>query len=403
MTTRQPLNCIFTGKECRVVVSVGGEGLEMGYNICFKSGILIDLLIISVRQEQTMPGFRNCLTKPLSKLWPLALMALAAPGWGVAADWTLSYTADGQPDIEGIWSNATQTRLERAADLGDKRSFTNAEAAVLEARVKVGMERSMAPSDANRAPPADGNVASAYNSFWLERGSNVTLIDGEYRTSMIVEPSNGQIPWLPIDERRPSQLSRWLAMPGVEPFDGPELQTIGERCLLFWDFRTSNSSAGPPMMPMIYNNNYQIVQSPGYVLIYAEMMHDARIVRLDAQHRAPHMVQWMGDSVGHWEEDTLVVVTKNMHPQQSHFGSSENITITERFQRTGEDDIVYSFTMDDPSVYREPWKAQMQMKQRPEDRIYEYACHEGNYALSGILGGARVQERESSEGTQADR
>jgi hypothetical protein len=115
------------------------------------------------------------------------------------------------------------------------------------------------------------------------------------------------------------------------------------------------------------------------------------------------MVQWMGDSVGHWEEDTLVVVTKNMHPQQSHFGSSENITITERFQRTGEDDIVYSFTMDDPSVYREPWKAQMQMKQRPEDRIYEYACHEGNYALSGILGGARVQERESSEGTQADR
>lgn len=349
-----------------------------------------------------MPGFRSRLTKPLSKLWPLALMALAAPGWSVAADWTLSYTADGQPDIEGIWSNATQTRLERAADLGDKRSYTNAEAAALEARVKVGMERSMAPSDANRSPPADGNVASAYNSFWLERGSNVTLIDGEYRTSMIVEPSNGQIPWLPIDERSPSQLSRWLSMPGVEPFDGPELQTIGERCLLFWDFRTSNSSAGPPMMPMIYNNNYQIVQSPGYVLIYAEMMHDARIVRLDAQHRAPHMVQWMGDSVGHWEEDTLVVVTKNMHPQQSHFGSSENITITEQFQRTGEDDIVYSFTMDDPSVYREPWRAQMQMKRRPEDRIYEYACHEGNYALGGILGGARVQERESSEGMQAD-
>jgi hypothetical protein len=335
--------------------------------------------------------------KRLSKFWSMALITLVAPSWGVAADWTLSYTADGQPDIEGLWSNATQTRLERAVDLGEKQSYTAAEASALEARAEAGMQRSMAPSDAGRAPPSDGNVASAYNSFWLERGSSITLIDGEYRTSMIVEPSNGQIPWLPMEERSTSQLSRWLAMPDVEPFDGPELQTIGERCLLFWDFRTSNSSAGPPMMPMIYNNNYQIVQTPGYVLIYAEMMHDARIVRLDAQHRPSNMVQWMGDSVGRWENDTLIVVTKNMHPQQSHFGSSDNITITERFQRTGEDDIVYSFTMDDPSVYREPWTAQMQMKQKPEQRIYEYACHEGNYALSGILGGARVQERSEAQ------
>lgn len=328
----------------------------------------------------------------------LAAVALLFPSWCFAADWSLSYTVDGQPDIQGIWSNATQTRLERAEELGDKRAYTAAEAAALETRVKAGMERSMAPSDANRAPPTDGNTASAYNSFWLERGIDVTLIDGEYRTSMIVEPSDGRIPWLPLAERRPSQLARWLAMPGVEAFDGPELQTIGERCILFWDFRTSNSSAGPPMMPMIYNNNYQIVQTPGYVLIYAEMMHDARIIRLDGQHRPPHMVQWMGDSVGRWEDDTLVVVTKNMHPQQTHFGSSENIVITERFQRTGEDDIVYSFTMDDPSVYRQPWTAQMQMKHKPEERIYEYACHEGNYALSGILGGARVQDRERSEG-----
>lgn len=348
-----------------------------------------------------MPVFRNRLAKSLITFRSLALIAVLAPSLSVAADWTLSYTADGQPDIEGTWSNATQTRLERRADLGEKRSYTTAEAAELEARVKAGMERSMAPSDAGRAPPTDGNTASAYNSFWLERGINVTLIDGEYRTSMIVEPSDGQIPWLPIEQRKPSQLSRWLAMPGVEPFDGPELQTIGERCLLFWDFRTSNSSAGPPMMPMIYNNNYQIVQTPGYVLIYAEMMHDTRIVRLDAQHRPSHMVQWMGDSVGHWEEDTLVVVTKNMHPQQSHFGSSDNITITERFQRTGEEDIVYSFTMDDPSVYREPWTAQMQMKHKPEERIYEYACHEGNYALGGILGGARVEERERRAETES--
>lgn len=325
----------------------------------------------------------------------LVLLTATLSNFTFAAEWSLSYTPDGQPDLQGIWSNATQTRLERSVDLGEKRAYTPGEAAAIEARAQQGLARSLGPSDANRAPPTDGNVANAYNSFWLDRGTNIALIDGEYRTSMIIEPANGRIPWLPEPQRQPTQLDRWLAQPGVEAFDGPELQTIGERCLLFWDFRTSNSSAGPPMMPIIYNNNYQIVQTPGYVMIYAEMMHDARIVRLEGEHRPPHMVQWMGDSVGHWDGDTLVVTTKNMHPQQSHYGSSEELTVTETFRRTGENDIVYGFTMDDPNVYQEPWTAQMQLRQRPEgEKIYEYACHEGNYALTGILAGARVQERE---------
>lgn len=332
----------------------------------------------------------------------------ARRGWGIlicmtslfslpvfGADWSLSFTPDGQPDLQGIWSNATQTRLERAAELGEKRAYTAAEAAAIEARAQRGLARSLGPSDADRAPPTDGNVANAYNSFWLDRGTNVALIDGEYRTSMIIEPANGRIPWLPEEQRQLTQLDVWLAQPGVGAFDGPELQTIGERCLLFWDFRTSNSSAGPPMMPIIYNNNYQIVQTPGYVMIYAEMMHDVRIVRLEGEHRPPHMVQWMGDSVGRWEGDTLIVTTKNMHPQQSHYGSSAELTVTETFRRTGENDMVYGFTMDDPNVYREPWTAQMQWRQRPAgEKIYEYACHEGNYALTGILAGARVQERD---------
>jgi hypothetical protein len=333
----------------------------------------------------------------ISKKLCLACLLLA-PSTTIGAEWALQMTADGQPDIQGIWSNATQTRLERPVELGEKRAYSAAEAQAIERRAEAGIARSLAPSDANRAPPSDGNVASAYNSFWLERGTAVALIDGEYRTSMIIEPGNGRIPWLPEQERMPSQLQRWLSQSGVEAFDGPELQTIGERCLLFWDFRTSNSSAGPPMMPMIYNNNYQIVQSPGYVMIYAEMMHDARIVRLDKEHRPAHMVQWMGDSVGHWEGDTLVVVTKNMHPQQSHFGSSDQLVVTETFRRTGDADMVYSFTMNDPLVYTEPWTAQMLWRSGPQaERIYEYACHEGNYALSGILAGARIQERDEAE------
>ena len=323
---------------------------------------------------------------------------LVLPQASIAAEWVLQRTPDGQPDLQGIWSNATQTRLERSVELGDKQAYTLGEAQALEERTRQGIARSLAPSAADRAPPSDGNVASAYNSFWLERGTTVALIDGEYRTSMIIEPSNGRIPWLPEKDRMPTQLQRWLSRPGVEAFDGPELQTIGERCLLFWDFRTSNSSAGPPMMPMIYNNNYQIVQTPGYVMIYTEMMHDVRIVRLDKEHRPPHMVQWMGDSVGHWEGDTLVIVTKNMHPQQSHFGSSDQITITETFRRSSESALVYSFTMDDPLVYAEPWTAEMLWSRGGEDeRIYEYACHEGNYALSGILAGARVQERDETK------
>lgn len=325
----------------------------------------------------------------------LVLLVLLKPLAGVAADWELSYTPDGQPDLQGIWTNATQTRLERSTSLGEKRAFTEEEAKAIEARTLAGLARALGPSDADRAPPTDGNVANGYNAFWLERGTAITQIDGEFRTSMIIEPSDGRIPWLPESQRQPNQLARWLSQPGVQPFDGPELQTIGERCLLFFDFRTSNSSAGPPMMPIIYNNNYQIVQTPGYVLIFAEMMHDARIVRLDGEHHPSNMVQWMGDSVGHWEGDTLVVVTKNMHPQQSHYGSSDELVVTERFQRIGEDEIVYSFTMNDPLVYSQPWTAQMLFQQKSEgEKIYEYACHEGNYALTGIMAGARVQERD---------
>ena len=318
----------------------------------------------------------------------------AVAAWpAFAQDWQVPRTEFGHPDLQGIWSNATQTRLERNPDLGEQRAYSEEQALNFEARSRAAQERGNQDSDPDRAPPTDGNTAAAYNSFWLDRGNEIVRIDGEYRTSLIIEPANGRIPYLPEDERHPTQIQQWLARPGVGAFDGPELQTIGERCLLFWDFRTSNSSAGPPMMPMIYNNNYQIVQNQDYVVIYAEMMHDARIIRLQGQHQPAEMIKWMGDSVGYWEGDTLVVETRNMHPQQTHFGSSPALVVTERFTRSSQSQIDYQFTMNDPAVYSEPWTAEMALRQRPEiDVIYEYACHEGNYALSGILAGARRQE-----------
>lgn len=312
------------------------------------------------------------------------------------AAWQVPRTPDGRPDLQGIWSNGTQMPLQRPPQLGEQRAYSAEEAAAREARATLSEQRNNSPSDPNRTAPSDGNLAAAYNTFWLDRGNATALINGEYRTSMIIDPPDGQIPWLAEQERNPNQLARWLAASGVGAFDGPELQTIGERCLLFFDFRTSNSSAGPPMMPIAYNNNYQIVQTPGYVLIIAEMVHDARIVRIEAQHGPAVHRKWMGDSIGHWEGDTLVVTTRHLHPQQSHYGSSEGIVVTERFTRESQNQIVYQFTMDDPSVYRQTWTAEMALRARPaQERIYEYACHEGNYALQGILSGARVQERDA--------
>lgn len=147
------------------------------------------------------------------------------------------------------------------------------------------------------------------------------------------------------------------------------------------------------MLPVMYNNNYQIVQTPEYVMILVEMVHDARIIRIDDENLPEHMIKWMGDSVGRWDGDTLVVTTKNFHPQQSYRGASKSLTVTERFTRVSDDQIVYNFTMDDPAVFAASWTAEVPMRARPAgDKMYEYACHEGNYALPGILAGARIQE-----------
>jgi len=306
--------------------------------------------------------------------------------------WVPELTAVGVPDLQGYWTNRTRTPLERPRSLGTQRAYTEEEAQQFEARLRQNAARSEAPSDPARAAPSGGGNVGSYNTFWLDLGTNVIQVDGEFRTSMIIDPPDGRIPYLPQEERTPTQLARWLSEPGVGAFDGPELQTIGERCLLFFDFRTSNSGSGPPMMPMYYNNNYQIIQTANHVVILTEMIHDARIIPLRDQHTpVPH--RWNGDSIGHWDGNALVITTRKLHPQQSHFGSSDQLLVTERLERVSESVIEYTFTMDDPSVYSAPWTAQMTFNALPDGEVvYEYACHEGNYSLTGILAGARRDE-----------
>jgi hypothetical protein len=328
----------------------------------------------------------------LALLWT----ALALASQWAAADDPMPRTASGKPDLQGIWTNATQTPLQRPARFGDRQALTEDEALSMMQQAQQREIASDAPSDPDRPPPSDGNTAAAYNTFWLDRGTQIVQIDGEFRSSMIIDPPDGQIPYR-IGAPEQNMMERWRIEHGTDAFLGPEMATIGERCLLFYDFRTSNSSAGPPMMPIIYNNNYQIVQTDDYVVIMAEMMHDARIIRLNSSHQPPEVYKWMGDSVGVWEGDTLVISTRHMHPQQSHYGSGPGLQVTEKLRMVSAQEIVYSFTMHDPVAYSAPWTAEMVLYARPPgDKIYEFACHEGNYALPGILAGTRRQELDNN-------
>lgn len=311
----------------------------------------------------------------------------------VADDWVMPRTPDGKPDLQGLWTNATQTPLERPVDLGLQGYLDEAQAREYEARAILRAELADAPSDPNRPPPTDGNTDAGYNFFWLDLGTNVAHINGEYRTSLIIDPPDGRIPYVAGDRPR-GLIGDWRAMPGVNPFDGPELRPLGERCLLAF-----SSSSGPPMLPVMYNNNYQIVQTPDHVMIQVEMVNDARIIPLGKSHSAHSTQRWMGESVGYWEGDTLVVETQHFHPQQAFRGSSEHLKITERFTRESEQQIVYSVTLQDPTVFARPWTAEIPMRRRPAgDQMYEYACHEGNYALPGILAGARRLEEMGQQG-----
>ena len=284
-------------------------------------------------------------------------------------------TPDGQPDFQGVWSNATVTPLERPADLAGKEFFTLDEAAKFE-------RSTVSANNADRRESsAAADVARAYNDFWYNRGDRVVRT---LRTSLIVDPQDGRLPALtPEAQKRQDDLRAYNR---DHPADGPENRGNSERCLAW-------ATAGPPMMPSAYNNNYQVIQSRGYFAIVNEMIHDTRVIPLDGrQHLESGMRQWFGDSRGHWEGDTLVIDTVNFTDKTRFRGASQNMHLTERFTRTGPDTLLYQFTVDDPSSFTSAWTGEIP-SWRSQDMIYEYACHEGNYGMEGILAGARNDDK----------
>jgi hypothetical protein len=283
-------------------------------------------------------------------------------------------TSDGQPDLQGIWTNVTLTPLERPAELAGKEFLTEQEAAAYEKRM---LEANNADRR-NLSPAAD--VGLAYNDAWYDRGTKVV---GTRRTSLIINPPDGKVPALTPEAQKRQADAREAARGHAN--DGPENRALTERCLLW-------PTAGPPMLPSFYNNNYQIVQSPGYVTILVEMIHDVRVIPLDRRPHLPQNVrQWMGDSRGHWEGNTLVVDTTNFSDKTRFRGSDEKLHLIERFTRVDPGTILYEFTVDDPTAFTKPWTAQIPMR-KSEGPIFEYACHEGNYAMAGMLAGARADE-----------
>jgi hypothetical protein len=320
----------------------------------------------------------------------LAILVSAPALAGERAVYKAPRTAYGQPDLQGVWTNATITPITRPAKYGDRNTLTREEAAALEKANADQVARADAPTppgttvtelkNADCGPDGISGFNCGYNQGWKDPGTTVIDINGEKRASIIVEPSNGQLP-----PRVAGAAGRGRGRTGRT--DNPESFGLGERCLLAF-----GSSAGPPMLPLMYNNTYAIVQTKDTVTIEVEMVHDVRIVRLSDQHLPASIRQWMGDSVGHWEGDTLVVETTNMRPEQGLFGPSPNQRITERFTRIAPGKILYRFTVEDPGVYAQPFSGEVAMN-ATKGPIYEYACHEGNYALAGMLAGARAEEK----------
>jgi len=284
-------------------------------------------------------------------------------------------TPDGRPDLQGLWNNRTLTPLERPRNLAGKEFFTEEEAAEYERAIVQNREQD----------PNDGVSDVADPKVWWERAIRVVP---NRRTSLIVDPSDGRIP--PLTPEAQKRMAEARAASRQHPADGAADRSLQERCLL-------SPTSGPPMLPGPYNNNYQIVQTPDYLMIAIEMIHDVRIIPLDGRpHLSPTLRKWLGDSVGHWEDNALVVDTTNFTDQTHFRGSDRNLHLIERFTRTGPETILYQFTVEDPTAFTKPWTAELPMT-RTAGPMYEFACHEGNFALERILSIARQAEKDAAQ------
>ena len=307
-----------------------------------------------------------------------------------------SATSTAKPAFDGVWTNASATRLERPANF---KALVVPEAEA-DAIVKSSIERtnaSNAPTDPNSGAFKDANNAAGYNAFWTDPGVGLMKVRGEARSSHITAPADGKIPF--------RDRAKSLALPireGIEyrsgegAYEGPEDLPLRERCLI-----AQSDGGGPVMLNGLYNNNYEFHLTSNYLVILVEMVHDARIIPIYASAEAaraahkPAVIQpWLGDSVAWWEGDTLVSETRNVNPIQSSRTQtplSPEGTVTERFTRIDEGELLYQFTVNDPVHYTAAWSGEYAFKPG-KGNVYEYACHEGNYAMDGILGGARLKE-----------
>jgi hypothetical protein len=316
-------------------------------------------------------------------------LILVLPGF---AQTTVPRLKDGHPDLNGFWNNANLTPFQRPAGLGEKQYFTSDEARAFEKTRLEEVDRD------RRNGKSQADLDGAYNEVWFDRG---TKIAKSGRTSLIIDPPDGRVP--PLTATAKTKFEKINAELALHPADNPEDLPLPVRCLMF-------SQVGPPMLPGNYNDNYEIVQTPENVSILAEMGNITRVIPVGGKPHLPStMRQWTGDSKGHWEGNTLVVDTTGFrYTNRSRFGvvfggpSDENLHVTERFTRTDADTLLYRATVEDETVYTKPWTIEVPMK-KIEGPIFEYACHEGNYGMTGILGGARAEEKKLAVGADRER
>jgi hypothetical protein len=301
--------------------------------------------------------------------------------------------AYGQPDLGGVWSNATTTPFERPSRFADHLALTEAQAAQVQGAAEAYRRAGDVPTDPTSGPPTDRDTNRGYNRFWTDPGTAVMRVHGEPRSSMITTTPDGRIPARkpgapPVTGRGYTGAVAQVIDengPDAGPNDGPESRMLNERCIFM------QTLAGPVLRPVLYNNNYRITQGRDAVAIEVEMIHDVRIVRIGGKHRDNGIKPWMGDSIGWYEGNTLVVETTNYNPQQFFYGASDKLKVTERFTRVANNRLLYQFMVDDPLVWDKPWGGEYEFWSSPG--LYEYACHEGNYGLSNILAGARAEEK----------
>src|ERR1700733_8959500 len=326
-----------------------------------------------------------------------ALAMAAASAAPADAAYKAPLNAYGQPDLEGTWTNATLTVLERPKEYGDRRGMTDEEVKKVEGEDAKLVADGNAPTDpkvkTTDLPHECGRGFSGagcgYNSAWIDPGSTVMRVNGEPRTSFITDPADGRLPAYKPGVVQTNMYVR------AHYGENPENQTLAERCLTSFGY-----SAGPVMLPLLYNNNYEIAQSKDTVAIVVEMVHDVRLIHIGAKHRTDGARPWMGDSIGWYEGPTLVVETTNFPEATQLHGAWKELKVTERFTRVGPHRVLYQFKVEDPSTWDRPWSGEYEFTSS-KGRIFEYACHEGNYAIEGILSGARADEAAAAEKAKA--